>query len=427
MYFKSFFCLIFISTILFTSVTYAQRIDSVKAVVYSQNFLPAMVKERMEESISNIGNQLLSGKLLPLNQSWLKTQESTIHLVFDKILVGYTVNNVSINILDSTAIINVNLIAWSDTINQIKVNANVEGMPDSLTNFVINDLAHIDEVFNDCLKGLPIAAVDWTNGILKRRLKNFMELSLPEFRADFDVKIQSDSSAIIELNVYPKLPVVRTISLSMRSDTIPNIALLTHRTLVENTSNILIGVPVSFINRHKAEIESLIATPLDSQKDFKTLKIKSNVSIEPAERMNIMIRSNSSIYRMRASGWIDLARNSDVDDDLLFRLHIGRKLSNADETFARIDIKPQVVDWNFALGYSKSVKSTSASILYDFSDKNFIADLEYKFLKDWLIRYEHKFKNDSKETAIRYKLHDFLSVEYAIDKNESWLRFIGYF
>ena len=86
------------------------------------------------------------------------------------------------------------------------------------------------------------------------------------------------------------------------------------------------------------------------------------------------------------------------------------------------------MNWNWALGYSRNVfDNTNASLRYDFSDKQLIANLEYEFLKDWLVRYEHKFKNDNKEAAIRYRLHDFLSVEYAVDDRESWLRFIGNF
>ena len=296
---------------------------------------------------------------------------------------------------------------------------------------VLDDLLEVNEVFSDGLKGLPIAATDWTNGILKRRLNKFLEESLPEFRADFDIKFNSDEgnlTAVVDLTVYPRLPVVRTISLSMRSDTMPNVALVTHRTLMEDKVNILVGVPVAFIERHKEEIETMLAKPLDEQRDFRALKIKSNVFISAAEQMSIMIRSDSTRYRMRASGWVDVGRDSKANDDLNFRMHIGRKISNIDEGFFQIDVNPQDMKWNWAFGYSRDIlDNTNASLRYDFSDKQFIADLEYEFLKNWLVRYEHKFNNDNKEAAIRYKLHDFLSVEYAVDDRENWLRFIGNF
>ena len=410
----------------------ATRIENVDVEIISESSLPPMIKERMKESVTAIGQQLIAGQILPLSDEQLKQKESTIHLVFDKILVGYTVNNVEIKIFDSTAFIKIFLLPWLDTIKKIEVNKKIEGMPPELENLILNDLKNVDEVFSNGLSGLPVAATDWTNGILKRRLNNFMEKFLPEFRADFDIKITSEENNIsvakIDLTVYPKLPVVRTISLSMRSDTMPNVALVTHRTLMEDTINILIGVPVAFIERHKTEIENLIAKPLDDQTDFRRLKIKSQVTLTAAEQMSVMIRSDSTRYRMRASGWVDIGRDSKAKDDILFRMHIGRKISNFDEVFFQVDVKPQEVEWNWSLGYNRHLlKKTKASLRYDFSDQDFIAAFEYEFLKDWLIRYEHKFDNDKKEAAIRYRLHDFLSVEYVVDQRENWLRFIGNF
>ena len=408
----------------------AARIEFIKADVTSETALPPMVKERMNESVAAIGEQLIIGRELPFSDDWRKQQESTIHLVFDKILVGYTVKQVNIKTDDSTAIIEVKLLPWVDVIKDIKVNLYVEGMPPELEKIVRNDLTLIKDIFNDGLNGLPIAAQDWTNGILKRQLNKFMETALPEFRADFDVKIQTNvnTSAIIDLTVYPKLPVVRTINLSMRSDTMPNIALVTHRTLMESKSNILIGVPVAFIERHKEEIQNLLAKPLDEQKDFRALKIKSRVTINVAEQADIMIRSDSTRYRMRASGWVDVGRSNKVNDDLLFRIHLGRKISNKDEAFFQFDLKPQNVKFNSAVGYLRNVfKNTDASLRYDFNEKNFITAFEYEFLKDWLLRYEHKFSNDHKEAAIRYKLHDFLGIECVVDNDEGWIRFIGNF
>lgn len=409
----------------------AARIDTIEAKVTSGSSLPPMVKERMEESVAAIGKQLILGHNLPVTEDWKKRQESTIHLVFDKILVGYTVKQVTIQCYGTEAVINVNLLPWTDTIQNIKVNTEVEGMPEELKPLVMEDLNYVKGVFSDGLKGLPIAATDWTNGILKRRLNKFMEESLPEFRVDFDVKIRNESNistAIVDMTVYPKLPVVRTISLSMLSDTMPNVALVTHRTFMEDKVNVLIGVPVAFIERHKEDIEKMLAKPLDEQTDFRVLKIKSNVTLTAAEQMSVMIRSDSSRYRMRASGWVDIGRDERVKDDILFRMHIGRKISNVDETFFQIDVKPQEVKWNWAFGYSRNVfKNTSASLRYDFTDDEFIANLEYEFLKNWLLRYEHKFDNDRKEAAIRYKIYDFLGVEYVVDQRESWLRFIGNF
>ena len=93
-----------------------------------------------------------------------------------------------------------------------------------------------------------------------------------------------------------------------------------------------------------------------------------------------------------------------------------------------MDVAPQTMTWNLSTGYSRNIfKNFNSSLRYDFTDKYFIADFEYEFYKDWIARYEHKLNNDRKEAAIRYKIHDFLSVEYVINHHENWLRFIGNF
>ena len=69
-----------------STVNAATRIETVEANVNSENSLPPMVKERMEESVSAIGRQLILGHTLPVNEDWRKQQESTLHMVFDKIL-----------------------------------------------------------------------------------------------------------------------------------------------------------------------------------------------------------------------------------------------------------------------------------------------------------------------------------------------------
>ncbi len=405
----------------------AARIDSVSAVVTADRSLPPMIQERMQDSVRAIGEQLLAGNPLPLSDQRRAQQADIIKTVFDKILVGYSVQAVELSTVDDHALIRVRLQPWTSVINRVDVNVVVEGMPPELETLVRADLADIDDVFDDGLMDLPIAAADWTNGILKRRLKSFMDEHLPEFRADFDIEFSS-STANVLLNVYPRVPVVRTVSLSMHSSTMPNLALVTHRTIMEDRVNLLVGVPVAFVERHQADIEQLIQQPLDAQKDFRALKMSSTVEINAGEKTSVMIRSDSSLYRMRLSGWVDLGRRDSAKDDLLFRTHIGRKISKLDEIFMQLDAQPQDARFKWSLGYGRVLPNgTRAAFRYDFTSKEAVALIEQDFFKDWTFRYEHRFENDDNEAAVRYKLHDFFDVEYALDRHESWLRLIGHF
>ena len=59
--------------------------------------------------------------------------------------------------------------------------------------------------------------------------------------------------------------------------------------------------------------------------------------------------------------------------------------------------------------------------------RRFIVGGEQQITDRWLLRYEYRWSDQKGEAAIRYRMHDFLSLEYVFDKDDSWLRLIGNF
>ena len=93
-----------------------------------------------------------------------------------------------------------------------------------------------------------------------------------------------------------------------------------------------------------------------------------------------------------------------------------------------LDAFPQGVSWKWSLGYGRDItRHGTASLRYDLTDGDFVAGFSQGFAHDFLLRYEYRWTDRLGEFGLRYKLHDFLSVEYAVDKDDSWLRFIGNF
>ena len=405
------------------------RVESVEAEVTAGHSLPPLVRDRMNRSVSTIADQLLSGQDVAVVTENCAADEQLIREVFDKVLVGYTVQQVSILPAEHTRV-QVQLLPWADVIQAVKVETTVEGMPPQIERLVRQDLAGVDQVFYDALIGLPTAASDWTNGVLKHHLNDYLAVHLPEFRADFE--LQPDKQASVMLVVYPKLPVVRTVDLSMRSDTIPSFTLLGHRELAQDKVDDLVGVPVSFVQRHQAELEDNIRQELDGLPDFRALHMKTTVDLQAAEQLHLISRSNSSRYRLRLTGWQDIGRRGtvhhDADDNLLFRLHAGRMLSGQDEFFLLLDVMPQQMDWDWQLGLDRRLNSRFHSQLrYDARQKRFVFGGWQQLAPRWQLRYEYRVADHLGEAGLRYKMHDFLSLEYVVDREQSWLRIIGDF
>lgn len=407
----------------------AGRITSVEAAVTAADAVPAPVAARMESSIDAIAEQLLLGKSAAMSTDEAARNAAIIQEVFDKVLVGYTVTGVTVE-PGETAAVRVTLAPWNDRVEHVSVTVAVDGMAPEVESLVRQDLAGVEQVFDRALLGLPIAAADWTNGVLKREVNAYLDAHLPEFRADFDVTADTDAS--VTLTVYPRLPVVRTVDLSMRSDTMPNMMLLTHRELMKDQVNLLVGVPVAFTERHRAAFEQLFADAIDVRPDFRALRMKTHVTITTGERAAVMARSDSDRYRVRATGWVDVGRSEgathDNEDDLVGQLHAGVRFDAVDELYTRLEVTPQDVDWRFQLGWQRDLGwGTATGLRYDFKDDRPIYDFGWRIARDWSARYEYRPADSRGEGALRYRLHDFLSLEYAVDSEDSWLRVIGNF
>ena len=387
-----------------------ERIESIDVSV-SAGSLPPAVGKRMEDSIRVIASQLMDGKTIKAAEESKEHDASLIHEVFDKLLVGYTVEDVKV-VPGRTASIQVSLIPWDYIIQRTVVSVDVEGMPDEVRTMVLHDAKGLEMVFDSVMTGLPTAAADWTNGVLKHNVDSFMNEHLPEFRADFEV--EPDEITKVHVVLYPRLPVVRTTDLSMRSDTVPNLFLVNHRKLMEERTHLFLGVPSAFVGRHRQEIEKMLAETLDSRREFMAAGIHTKASIEPGEYMTIMLRSDTAKYRWRIEGYADVSRDGSGDRDTRVRMYAGGMLSSRDMLYAA--------------GYERRLRK------WLFAD--FVFDAEYGKAElgmrailspFWQLRYEYRYADHMGEGALRYKLHDFLSLEYAADPDGRWLRVIGDF
>jgi len=402
------------------------RVETAAAVVTGAQPIPPVVRARMERTVAAIAAERMEGRRI--SEIAPAEEEEIIGAVFDRLLVGYTVTAVHVR-PGTTAVAEISLAPWADTITDVTVTAAVDGMPPAVETLVRRDLAGVEQVFSEALVGLPIAATDWASGALKRRLTDYMETHLPSFRADYDIDVER--TAQVRLTVYPRLPVVRTVDLSMRSDTIPNVTLLTRRAAMEAEVNRLVGVPVSFIERHHADFERRLAAALDSGSDVRRLHLVSQVEITPGERMRVMSRTDTARYRLRLTGWLDVGRGAQDGDarrSLNVRLHAGQMLSPREELYIETDATPEDLRFAWRLGYARTLlPRLTGELRYDLREGDVSVAGIYAFHPRWLLRYEHFTENGTGELELRYKLHDFLSLAGLVDRHDTWLRLIGNF
>lgn len=403
------------------------RIETVRAEVTGDVHIPDGVCRRMEKSVETIAGQLLEGQPASAVFARKGYYEAIIQQVFDKVLVGYSVSRVEISPEKDVKVLVV-LSAWQDRIDNLSVETRIMGMPPVVEELLRQDIAGIEQMFDEMLINLPVAAADWTNGVVKHRLNEFMAQRAPEFRADFDVIVEQNTKVVVD--IYPLLPVVRTIDLSMRSDTLPNAALLTQRQDMQDGVNMFVGVPVAFVKRHQATIEQMLAKRVDDNATAKAWSVHTKVKISPGEHTDIMSRSNSDEYFLRFEGRADVGHSRDTAKDygVMLRGLLGKQFRNRDGIFTLLDFYPQHARWNWDVGYYWDIlPNVRGNVRYDLKEKYWKAGMKYDFARKWSFLYEYRHEGNVNELALRYKLHDFLSLECVVDNHDRWLRFIGYF
>ncbi|MDO4203732.1 MAG: acylphosphatase [Selenomonadaceae bacterium] len=392
----------------------------------------------MENTIEAIAGQLLLGRSMETvtEAGQRAANEEIIRSVFDKVLIGYSVTGVSCGAssgADGAVQVRVSLVPWDATIDSLEITTEVEGLTPIIANLVRQDLADIETVFRESLIGLPIAASDWTNGVVKKRLNDYMNQRLPEFRADFD--IEADAVSRVRVLVYPRVPIVRSVDLCMRSDTLPNFSLLAFREEYEGKVNFLTGVPVAFVRRHEKELAEILEASLDAEPVLKALRAKTKVTITGNERLTVMSRTDSERYHVRIDGWADIGHREkkgshNSDRDIRFRLRAGYLPNSRNEFFGQLDFYPQDATARFDAGYRYAFdkgQKVWGELRYDFHYSHMTYGMSYDFLPKWRLSYEYRNGEKLGETALRYRLHDFLAVEYAVNKNDNWVRLIGFF
>lgn len=424
---RGIFFLLLITILFSASYTFAKEpaVESISIKIISAEEVPPPIKQRMEKSVYAVAEQLLIDKKVEEIRQNSDMYGKIIHEVFDKVLVGYTIQAVEVT-GDTDSAVTVQLAPWQDIIRNVKADVSVEGMTPLIRNMVLKDAKNIESVFQETLSGLPVGAIDWSNGVLKKNVNSFMEKNIPEFRADFDIADVAENTRV-KVTLYPLLPVVRTLDLQMRSDTFPNFWLLSMRDQMQKEANELIGVPVAFVSRHRAEIEEHYSDMLDSADGFRKFHVNTDTTVVPSENMILLSRSNLEKLRVRAESWSDIGhRHNGNDYTHRLRLRLGWDPDALNKFYITGEVIPNIGTWEFYAGYKRNMaKNLWLGLEYDINNKKIATEVQYDLSRWWSLSHEYRDYDRRSEWGVKYKLHDFMALKMMYDGDGAWLRIIG--
>lgn len=381
---------------------------------------PSRVIKRMEQSVLTVADHVLTGRKVADVTAGKVGYEKVIKEVFDRVLVGYSVQDVTIEPGPAT-LVAVRIQPWGDVVRSVRVETDLGGVSPQVGKLIVQDMAGIEDKVSQVLIGLPVDAVDWAGGVSKSVIREILAAQLPEFRANLE--IVPGQVTTVKVLLTPVGPLVQDARVTLRSRTFPNFLLLEARPVVEDAAQPLRGLPVAFVERHGSYFRDRLTKVAAGHAIADRYGLTMSSVLKPGVDTELVISAETAKYNIAVEGFIDVGRRQDNTSG---RLHVGRYVGKYDELFMEVTLIPSTVTWQFVPGWGHRLGSrTEIGTKYNISNEEGLFWLRQDLDGNWSLRLERTPVRGMNELAIRYKLHEFLSVEYIFSSNENWLRLVG--
>ena len=381
---------------------------------------PSRVIKRMEQSIATVGDHVLTGRKVTDVEGGRASYEKLIKEIFDRVLVGYSVQEVNIA-PGPTAHIAVRILPWGDIVRRVVLETDLGGMSPQLTDLFRRDLGNIEDKIGQVLIGMPVDSVDWASSVSKSVIREYLAAQLPEFRVNME--IIAGQTTTVKLSLAPAGPLVKDVRVTLRSKTIPNFLLLEARPVVEDAANPIRGLPVAFVERHNGYFKDMLTKIATAQPVTRRYGLNLTSTLRPGVATDMEISAETTKYNVSLEGYLDMGRK---ENDTSARLHVGQYLGRQDELFMEVTFIPASVTWEFVPGWGHRLgPTTEAGVKYNLSSKQGLFWLKQNLDDRWSLRLERTPVTGIYEAGLRLKLHEFLSAEYIVTTNNRWLRLVG--
>lgn len=392
------------------------------SVSSTEGTIPPSVEKRIAASISAIGRRVLQGKEASLFQLDPDTYNRVLADIVNRVVVGYVVDRIHVSYGRETDIA-VSLQPVGRVVQQVDTVINYGNLSPEAAVLVKQDTAGIEARMSDLLLGLPVDSVGWAESVSQSAGRDLLAAALPEFAASFDVT--SGEHTKVRIYLIPQGEIVRTGRLVFRETTIPRILMYNAAERTERAMRDLEGLPVSFVQRHKADIEADMAEMLRSDPFVKTYEIEIRTSLLPGPSSELSVDALTDHWVIRGQAFLDAGRDGNRSAALTGLL--GHYAGKNDILYGEARFYPGPVDWNVYGGWMHRIGGEyTAGYAYDFVQKSGHIRAGKTFGDRWAFRYDRDLAEKENEYGLSYRLHNYMTVEYVYNDEEGkWLRFIA--
>ena len=375
---------------------------------------------KMGVSMQLVAQQLLLERDVDALQKSKQEYATLLSDIADRVLTGYYLQSTELTI-DKNSQLVLKIRPWNASIENVEVDLQFSGIEEQTSELLESKLPFLKQQLQNTIAGASVDASDWADGVLRKMVRQQVEEVLPEFKVAVDLVNETDKT-VVQVIIYPVGQLVRNVNYSMRSDAIPNILLMKLKDKYAEECSKLRGLPVSYVERQKQEIEEFLLSKLREEKELVEYQLLPRVNIIPEADMTVDILIDSNKYKIWFEGYGDIGRG---EDNLSGKAHFGKFVSPKEEVFGEVELVLDNVDWNFGLGYTRYWGKSGWSYIRRAPDGENNYKLEYYLDDKWRLRAEHFSEKNRNEYGVRYRIHEFLSAEYVYGGDEFYLRIIG--
>lgn len=380
----------------------------------------AALLARMSKSMQVVAEQLLLERDTTQIQPVVGDYTRLLSEVGDRVLTGYQMEKITLD-LGTVTKVQIKVSPWSSTIQNVEIDLQFSGIDQSAGTLLLTKLPQLRADIASTLQGASIDAADWAGGVLRTLIRQEVAKALPEFKAAVDL-VRTEEKVIVQVIIYPVGQTVQDIDFQISSETVPNVLFIDFKEKIKQHTEELRGLPVEYVKNNLATLEAKLLADVAAEKVVKLYELKPKVKIVPGTKTLVEMQIEADKYKIWFEGYGDIGRK---EENFSGKAHLGKFISPRDEIFVEASVKLNKVAWEFAPGISHRHGKTIFSYARLISAKENDYRIEYKFSPKWQLRTERFSGEQVTEFGVRYRIHEFLSVEYVYSNKESYLRLIG--
>lgn len=403
--------------------TSASPVESVSVTVTgAQGEIPESVGRRISASIEAIGGRVLIGKEEGLFRSNQNTYDKILSDIVNRVVVGYVVSDLQASYGTHTDI-KVQLQPIGRIVEHVETVIDYGNLSPLARRLVEKDVMGVSEKMAALLIGLPVDSVGWAESVSQSAGREVLAQNLPEFEAGFDVT--GGEHTVIRISLIPQGEIVRRAFISFRDTTIPRVLLFRVVNETEAMLRELEGLPVSFVYRHRDDIEKEMKYTLSENGFVQKYGIEIRTELRSGRETELKVDALTDHWLIRTEAWFDVGR--DGNKNTAFDAVLGHFAGGNNLFFGEARFYPGPVEWNVFGGYAHRFgKSFDLGYKFDFVNKAGHIFGAKRFGDRFAIRMDRDMKLKANEYALSYRLHNYLALEYVYHtKDGKWLRLIA--